>query len=1339
MRNLKRALSLGLTAAMISGLMVMGSSAASYADVTSENNQEAIDVLQAVGIMVGDENGDFNPDQNVTRNEMAVIMSNLMEYNVATYANTSPFTDVPSWAEPYVAACWTNGITAGTSDTTYGGGNDVTTAQAALMLMKALGYFQYQQDFGSDWQLATTRQGNAIDLFDGVDAGVTEPLTRDDVAQLVLNTLTSGMVTPTTSGSITVGGVTIANSVEYNYVTSNAGYARSISDEMSTTDQTDATASIVELGEDLYQGDLARDWDALDAFGRPSAIWSYLDNEIGTYVNDRTATWTTKVSERDLYRAAGTTAVDNYGWNIYVDGQLVDKTNHPNGYDLDRNDTERWMKTGNGVVTEMFVDTVSESVYVTMTNTYVAEVTRVEADEDEGDYNVTVTMKTRPAAFTTNREFNSDVEYTRGDIVIVGVADGVIETMALAETVEGTVSAVKANDYLTIDGNPYNYNYAYATGGVVNTYTDTNKGLYDLENSVPANPRAGDEVVLYLDANGSLVAVAEAGNVAEDYIYVSGIHQAYGDNSAKVVHYDGTTETKDIDEVDKNDKPAVVNPLTDGYNAAAELGIGVYKYRGSSEYDLTSRFYKDSEGDYEYAATFFTKGEIENGRARMTGQDQDTPANKLSFNVDSNTVFVVVEDGVSFVGYENVPTMKSSSTPVEGWVVVDGKTTSQDAQVGVADIVFITSDVTYEVDNDSFFVVASTGAEESVYSENTRARAAGGNDTLWSYTVYIEGVEETLVASTQLDVDEIGVYKIVSRDSNGYVADVDQVVSAAEIRDFGASSDAYAEVGRNGGLTLNDPAKSDKSDPDNVVHNKRFTITSETMVLVAYMKDNNVDIDTVEVGDIGDINQPVNGVPTADTSAVYVLNVDDIDETAPVAKLILVVNPGTEDETPDGPDWDVSGQTLPQYASVSDVEEALKNGNVVIEGTWKPDGDALSGTLSIPANTTLKIEGSFDASNGVISAYSSSGLVVEGKFSAPKTANLNYNVTAETMSVDAATTSISGDLTITEKLWFSGNTTIEAESTVEVTGELDGNETVTIEGTLIVNGDMKEDAIVFSDESLYVTGSMSGKLTLGGEESSQVGYAEIGTMNGAVTLKNGTMVVTEALGKDFSVTVNAEADVSLTLESGITVDKEAADALKTVGVALDVDTMESGVNLTASKDDGSLTVDSTVADALLMAAANYQWSDKKTFGTYTVDGNTVTITVTEKGSDEGNKTGRDTMIDATARFLGALHAEGAEAIEYNKTSYAWNNSADLTGSKWTVNGDDYVDGSTNDDSEGNTPWTRNSLTYYIFGSSKGDSQIAKDCPSTVDLVVDGESVTLNLVFGSGITADTKWD
>ena len=121
-------------------------------------------------------------------------MSNLMAYNVATYKNTSPFTDVPSWAEPYVAACWTNGITAGYDADTYGGSDTVTTAQAALMMMKALGYFQLSKDFGSDWQVATVKQGSKIDLFDGIVAGASTAMTRNDVAQLTLNTLESTMV-----------------------------------------------------------------------------------------------------------------------------------------------------------------------------------------------------------------------------------------------------------------------------------------------------------------------------------------------------------------------------------------------------------------------------------------------------------------------------------------------------------------------------------------------------------------------------------------------------------------------------------------------------------------------------------------------------------------------------------------------------------------------------------------------------------------------------------------------------------------------------------------------------------------------------------------------------------------------------------------------------------------------------------------------------------------------------------------------------------------------------------------------------------------------------------------
>ncbi len=211
MRNLKRALSLGLTATMISGLMVMGSSAASYADVTSKQNEEAIEVLKTVGIMVGDENGKFNPDAKVTRNEMAVVMCNLLDYTVASYKGTSPFTDVPEWAEPYVAACYTNGITSGYDKVTYGGNDTVTTGQAALMLLKALGYFQYSADFGSDWLVETTKNGSNAGLFDGVATGAKEALTRNDVAQMVLNALEADLVKAEKNGSdVQVGDIVIS-------------------------------------------------------------------------------------------------------------------------------------------------------------------------------------------------------------------------------------------------------------------------------------------------------------------------------------------------------------------------------------------------------------------------------------------------------------------------------------------------------------------------------------------------------------------------------------------------------------------------------------------------------------------------------------------------------------------------------------------------------------------------------------------------------------------------------------------------------------------------------------------------------------------------------------------------------------------------------------------------------------------------------------------------------------------------------------------------------------------------------------------------------------------------
>ena len=864
MRNLKRALSLGLTAAMISGLMVMGSSAASYADVTSEDNQEAIEVLQAVGIMVGDENGDFNPDQKVTRNEMAVVMSNLMAYNVKTYAGTSPFTDVPSWAEPYVAACWTNGITAGTSATTYGGSESVTTAQAALMLMKALGYFQYSSDFGSDWQLSTVSQGNKIDLFDNVDSGVRDAMTRNDLAQLVLNTLEAGTVEAETDGNIQVGDIVITNNVKYNYITSTRSYAGAISKVKDTANASDAQGYIVELGEKLYQGDLVKD-NGGDDFGRPASVWSYKNDEIGTYVDDAEGSWTEKVTEKMLYSAAGSTAVDQYTWFTYVDGKKVEF----NPDDLSKNGTDRVLKSGNGVLTEVFVDTDEENVYLTSINTYVAEVSKVVENED--DYTVTVNFKAQPADLKNiDREFDTTTELAKDDIVLVTVADNTIKSIAKAESVSGTVNSVKENDYLKMGGATYNYNYAYTIDSVIKGY-DKAKGLYDLDASEGANPEAGNDATIYLDTYGNAIAIEKADVSVDDYLYVKGTDEAYNEVSAKVVFSDGTEGTIDIDEL---------NGIS--INDETKIKVGeVYKFsKSGSDYDLTTINKVDGKGGVEdRTGTQVLKDlVITKESAGFTGyidtNDDQTADKNEEFSANSNTVYVDVENGKVFTGYRNVPGMTSATG---GYVVEKNN---------VAEIVFLKDAGKYDVDDDSFFFVKSTGDVTVVDTEDGKC---------YEWTVYVNGKKETLTmtssANNEIKHEGVGMYSIESTDKHDYVEDVDFKVGGTDL------TTSYATTAEKDILKLYS-TDGDLATGKNTV----FAYDSETTFMVVELKDGKPDGDNIYAGSVSNIETDKDG-----RTGVYVMNVEDKNTTkTPLATLVLVIVPEDDGSDNNAP-IDISG------------------------------------------------------------------------------------------------------------------------------------------------------------------------------------------------------------------------------------------------------------------------------------------------------------------------------------------------------------------------------------------------------------------------------------------------
>ena len=188
MRNLKRALSLALASVMLMGMMVVGSSAASYPDVDDQDHVEAIEVLSAVGVIVGD-NGDFRPDDSVSRNEMAVIMAKLIlgTYEADSYVGSHPFTDVPSWASRYVAACYNSGIISGRGEGIYDGNSTVTAVEAAAMMLRALGYEDLSKG-ASQWDQPVAAKANEISLFAGLSGASNTPMDRNSVAMHVFHT-----------------------------------------------------------------------------------------------------------------------------------------------------------------------------------------------------------------------------------------------------------------------------------------------------------------------------------------------------------------------------------------------------------------------------------------------------------------------------------------------------------------------------------------------------------------------------------------------------------------------------------------------------------------------------------------------------------------------------------------------------------------------------------------------------------------------------------------------------------------------------------------------------------------------------------------------------------------------------------------------------------------------------------------------------------------------------------------------------------------------------------------------------------------------------------------------
>ena len=115
--------------------------------------------LKALNLFQGVSSTDFDLDRAPTRTEAVVMLIRLLgrQSEAEAFAGTSPFTDVPAWANSYISYAYENGLTKGESETVFGASREADASMYLTFVLRALGYSDDNGDFEWDdpYALAT--------------------------------------------------------------------------------------------------------------------------------------------------------------------------------------------------------------------------------------------------------------------------------------------------------------------------------------------------------------------------------------------------------------------------------------------------------------------------------------------------------------------------------------------------------------------------------------------------------------------------------------------------------------------------------------------------------------------------------------------------------------------------------------------------------------------------------------------------------------------------------------------------------------------------------------------------------------------------------------------------------------------------------------------------------------------------------------------------------------------------------------------------------------------------------------------------------------------------------
>ena len=402
-------------------------------------------------------------------------------------------------------------------------------------------------------------------------------LTRNQVAQMALNALRTEMVTFTGTPGFEANGVTVGYRPEYTPRTGTEAKYHAIEGRTSdvASDANHKGQYYIQLGEQLYDGKLRLDNNATDAFGRPSRYWEFNGKEIGTYMKKELvrAEYTKKVTGDTLYDLLSRNTVINYDVDVFIDGETTAPATSVAGRwftknAINRNNDAGVGGTGNGVLTQVFVDDDDKVVTIAIINTYLAIATdNYSEKKDEAKFDVYGINRTTDRIYyrdiVNGQTDKKDMKVTselfdvkniqKDDAVLVTVADKEIQTLVPADIIANTkIQSFEtgSNDNgggytqsspgnVVVDGTQYDFTAAAEYDPtVMEYYTNASTGTVNLKDKT---------YNVYLDRYGYAIGVKELEGV-NNYVFITGI-DLNGSNlgnknaDASAIFLDGTMKT----------------------------------------------------------------------------------------------------------------------------------------------------------------------------------------------------------------------------------------------------------------------------------------------------------------------------------------------------------------------------------------------------------------------------------------------------------------------------------------------------------------------------------------------------------------------------------------------------------------------------------------------------------------------------------------------------------------------------------------------------------------------------------------------------------------------------